>query len=353
MNNKEIDIFLENKNINFPFLLIWKNDDFEYKFKELNINKWCSIFFKKYVDKFIKIIKKYLTSKIYIRINGKTVLSIDKPLIIHNINKFILILRQKALQYGIGELFIIFPIIEKFEDFSLLKNFDGAYDLSKINLFQLNKNIYNISYYSGIIYKNICFKNINSNFPIYRVSILEINSNDTKINSLKDYSPEKYFILNKIIVEWTKNNYNEKNRFIFINSWNNFKEGNYLEPDDKYGYASINSFSKALFNISYRRNNYNLLNLKENCKIAVQAHIYYDDLISLIINKINNIPVKFDLYITTITYEKKVIIEKYVKQNLKSNKYEIKIVENKGRDILPLIIQLKNKINILEFSLFL
>jgi hypothetical protein len=41
-------------------------------------------------------------------------------------------------------------------------------------------------------------------------------------------------------------NYNKTNWFIFVNAWNEWGEGSYLEPDDKYGYSSINSLSKAL-----------------------------------------------------------------------------------------------------------
>lgn len=41
----------------------------------------------------------------------------------------------------------------------------------------------------------------------------------------KKYSPEKFYILNKIIIEWTKANYNKTNRFIFVNTWNEWGEG--------------------------------------------------------------------------------------------------------------------------------
>ena len=90
-------------------------------------------------------------------------------------------------------------------------------------------------------------------------------------------------MINKIIVEWTKQNYNKENRVIFINAWNECGEGSYLEPDDKYGYASINSLSKALFNLSYVKIN-NLINMNKTCKILVQANIYYENLINDIRN---------------------------------------------------------------------
>ena len=142
----------------------------------------------------------------------------------------------------------------------------------------------------------------------------------------------------------TKGNNNKNNYFIFINAWNNWKECSYLEYDEKFGYASLNALSKALFNLPLRNNNFNLLNLKKYCKIAIQAHIFYKDLIIEMFNKINNLPVKFDLFISTISIEIKNIIIKYIKKYSKSNKYEVIIVKNKGRDILPLLIQLKTKI---------
>ena len=101
--------------------------------------------------------------------------------------------------------------------------------------------------------------------------------------------------------------------------------------------------SKAIFNLPYQKNNNNFSNLKEKSKIAIQIHVYYEDLINEIINKTNNIPVKYDLYISTNSEEKKKIIEKYIKINSKANNYEIKVIKNKGRDVLPFLIQLQIK----------
>ena len=130
---------------------------------------------------------------------------------------------------------------------------------------------------------------------------------------------------------------------MFINSWNNYPERNYLEPDSVYGYSSINAFSKALFNIPFQAEIIDLFSFENKCIIAVQAHIYYEDLIDEIINKTNNIPVKFDLYLSIISKKMKKRIEDKIK-NSNANKYEIKIVKNKGRDVLPIITQMKFKI---------
>jgi lipopolysaccharide biosynthesis protein len=150
-------------------------------------------------------------------------------------------------------------------------------------------------------------------------------------------------MLNKNIISWTREKYT-KNLFIFINAWNEWGEGTYLEPDKKYGYASINALSKAIFNLPYMVKSYNSKNFNKKCKIAVQAHIFYEDLIIEVLNKINNIPVKYDLYITTDSEIKKEIIEKNIKKFSNANNYEILILKNKGRDVLPFLIQMHNNI---------
>ena len=334
---------LSHKDFYFPFFIIWNNEELEKKIinsQNYLLNK-RKLYYKT-LDIFIKTIKKYLILEIYININDKPVISINKPSLIPNIVEILLTLRKKAKENHIGEIFIFFPFRKIDIDIKFINLFDGSYDLSDNDIFEKNK-IKLINYYSGIIYKNIIFNKISKKYSIYRTITLEINNYNNEILS-KDYSPSKFYLLNKIILTWINKNYNKNNRFIFIKSWNNYKEGNYLEPDEKYGYASINSFSKALFNIPNKYNNFNFNYLNDNCFIAIQVHVFYEDLINEIINFTNNIPVKFDLYITTTSYEKKLKIEENLKNFSKANKYEIKIVMNKGRDVLPLLIQLKKNV---------
>ena len=91
--NQLLDIFLENKTNYFSFLIIWKNNNFKNNLLKMEL------------EKFIKNIKKYLISLNYIRINNKPAIMINHPLIFKNINETILILREKAKENGIGDLF--------------------------------------------------------------------------------------------------------------------------------------------------------------------------------------------------------------------------------------------------------
>ena len=339
-----INIFINNKEINFPFFLIWKNDKFDSNHHKNESLLLYQNYTSNDTNNFIKGIKKYLISKNYIKINGRSILGIYEPLLISNLKLFIFYLRKFANKNGIGKLYIIGTINENFHlNYSKFFDANFEYPPKNINLNELLKNE-NYYYYEGLIYKG---KNKDENNKIYKGIILEYdNSPEIVENSIifNKYSPIKLYLWVKSIINSTKKKDESNNIFFFINGWNNWKEGTYLEPDNKYGYASINALSKALFNISFINNNFNLANLKIICKVAIQAHIFYEDLIIDIINKINNIPIKFDLFISTTSKLIKEKIEIYVSHISKANHYEINIFDNKGRDVLPLIIQLKNKI---------
>ena len=335
---KDISFFLNEEKIEFPFLLIWENSNFR---------KLCNIIKKKVkqkinfssivLNKFVNQVKEFFIKRIYIKIKNIPILGITNPLIFDN--EEILLLRTIFNKNGIDNIFIICPY-ELHYLLDDIQSFDAVYDLPNYEFRNKNKDIFKISYYSGIIYKNINLNQFKCNTTIFRSSLSDTGLISKK-DPLKFYSPEKFYILNKVIIEWTKKNFEKTEGFFFINSWNDYESGNYLEPDEIYGYASLNSFSKALFNLSFNENDYNLLYLNNICIVAIQAHIFFEDLTFEVINKTNNIPFKFDLFITTVSLNKKIYLEQSIRNYSKAHEYKIDIVENKGRDVLPFIIQMK------------
>ena len=84
------------------------------------------------------------------------------------------------------------------------------------------------------------------------------------------------------LVDNARKNYDSEERFVFVNAWNEWGEGTYLEPDEKYGYANINTISKALYGRPFRdditfinNNSPKLEIIEENSSIAVQIHMFY------------------------------------------------------------------------------
>lgn len=327
---KPIELFIKYSNINFRFLLIWANENWTKKWdgkdKDIIIKQE---YFPEDPKNFIKDIKKYVKDKRYIRIEGRPILGLYEPNKIPNLRQTIEIWRNKSVEYGIGEIFILICINNnKTQDFEKLNLFNATYEFPPRNSFQ-NHRIPNkrTFIYTELLYKSFYFNDSQINItklPFFRGIMLEWD-NCPRMNNceiFEHYSPEQFYMFNKIIREWTYNHYKEELRFIFINAWNEWGEGSYLEPDNKYGYSSINSLSKAIFNIPYIYK-YNIFTLNKTSSIAVIVQFCDENLIKEVLTKINNIPLIFDLYIYIDSKINVDNIKKYIQANSKAHYFEI------------------------------
>ena len=348
--NEPLDLIISNENLNINFFLIWENDYFfmekNHKFTNYNIKD------------FFADLRKYILDKRYIQFKNKPIVGINR----FDINEIdIKNLRQILRDNDLGEIFILSSANDKDINDLLNKNgYDGLFYSTSYNSLEQVIYYFNNTYnylYTDLLYKTIEFEynnytNKNDKY-IFRTSFpvpnCPITGNKNNIKIYGDYTPEKFYFLNKIIIDWTLKYHSNNSKFIFIKGFNNnILNKNYLEPDNITGYSNINSLSKALYNlplISSEYFKYNLTYLQKGVYILVQAHIFYTDLLPEVINKTNNIPVPFDLYISTNTQEKKIFIDNYIKKNSKANNYKIFIFPNKGRDTIPFLLQLKNIIN--------
>lgn len=79
----------------------------------------------------------------------------------------------------------------------------------------------------------------------------------------------------------------------------------------------------------------------KNNKVALIMHLYFEDLIEYSFKYASSMPADTDIYITTDTEKKKEkIIEKFTQ--LKCSKLEVRIVQNRGRDVSGLLVGVKD-----------
>ena len=320
-----LKIFIEQRKNYFPFFLIIKNYNFSKIKHNTNNLLIQSNSEENKIKTFLNHLKQYIMSNNYVSIKNKPLFGVWEPIDMF----FLLNLRRIANDIGLAGLYIIV-----INDNNEIKNtndlFDGFTELKEfpsksLYIDEKLKNIYFFNYYYDFIRK----KNISENEFL-------------NLNIIEGSSSEKFYLISKYMINLAKNK--KRNNFILINAWNNIDQNYFLEYNEYHGYSYLNSLSKALLNLNFSSNQFYLNDLNNKSKIVVQAHIFYEHLISEIINKINNIPVKFDLYISTISGEMKYNIMKYINNShSKANFLEIVIYKNKGRDILPFLTQLKIK----------
>ena len=81
----------------------------------------------------------------------------------------------------------------------------------------------NYYFYTHLIYSNIFISSLKDN-NLFRMSVTmneyPIVINKTKSCIFPDYSPEKFYLLNKASIDWTKKKYDKDNQFILINNFN-------------------------------------------------------------------------------------------------------------------------------------
>ena len=175
---------------------------------------------------FIKDIKKYVKDKRYIKIDNKPVLGLYEPNKIPNLKQTITIWREKSRELGIGEIFILISINQnKTEDFQNLNLFNASYEFPPRNIQPLYRIFKKKTFiYSELIYKSINFNETKTNskkFPFFRGSMVEWDNcpRTNKCGIFDHYSPEKFYLFNKIIIDWTIKHYNKEQRFIFISKF--------------------------------------------------------------------------------------------------------------------------------------
>lgn len=255
---RPIDEILESKEPQFPFMMCWANENWT---RAWNGSKNQILIEQKYSDEDDYNHIHYLLDHIfcderYIRINGKPVFAIYRSSSFPNIKRTIEIWRNEAKKKGV-ELYIC-----RFESFNeKVTNlqelgFDAAIEFPphSISPYVIKHN--SLRQYINALTKRVfncsVWKNSTFNYSFYvKLRMNERNPEYKRyscITPMWDNSPRRkngYFVLKGSTPElYRKLLYNLYTRFkpysneenlFFINAWNEWAEGNHLEPDLKWG----------------------------------------------------------------------------------------------------------------------
>lgn len=255
---------LESKSPTFPFCLAWANENWYAKLWSKDIRNDRLLIEQTYkgVDEYTAHFYDVLTAfkdDRYIKINGKPVFMIYRPLANTEINVFIKTWRNLAIKEKINGIFFVGHCLNDSNNLSLYKEMD----FDAINILDMN----GFSTHTNWLY--LCLKKISR--KIFRLPFIvsynkvvkylnvECRKDNTLIPSILtgwDHTPRSG-INGTVMVNYTPSSFyrhlketfqlvNQHNhKLVFLKSWNEWAEGNYLEPDIKHGQSYLMQIKKV------------------------------------------------------------------------------------------------------------
>lgn len=259
---RPLDMYLNNPDINFPFCLCWANESWTKGFfgssKEVIMKQNHTV---ESYKKFIVDITRYLRDKRYMEINGKKLLMVYKPQDVPDCKNILKYWREYCKDEGIGDLYIIGCwTSDQKEDF-ISKGFDAVAEFQpgailsyceKINatIPFVNEDFSGAIYsYKDIVENKIYQKNF-SKEKMYHAAMPMWDNTPRRNNRggiiFDGATPELFQQWITAIIENNNERMDLDDNLVFINAWNEWGEGAYLEPDKRYGYAYLQAVLNAM-----------------------------------------------------------------------------------------------------------
>lgn len=258
-------------NPDFPFCLCWANETWSRKFwnKDGNVIGSETLIEQQYLGEQDDILhfNSLLTAfrdKRYIRIDGRLVFVVYRPLAFKEIERFIKLWNKLANENGLNGFYFIAYTLNADEDYSTLKTlgFDA------INSCRLNRNIKRSVVWAlrkaislifhtprRISYKKIIptlvtdFEKKDDVFPTMLPNWDHTPRSGINGDLFTNSNPELFSQHAENVLSHL--NFKAENRkYCFLKSWNEWGEGNYMEPDLKFGKKYIEVLGEIT-----RRNN--------------------------------------------------------------------------------------------------
>jgi lipopolysaccharide biosynthesis protein len=260
---------LQSGNPDFPFMLCWANESWHTKFwdkdgkahskKLLVEQKYCGE--SDYTQHFLSILPAF-KDKRYIKIDNKPLFMIYQPLQFRDIQTFITLWQNLAKQNGLEGIIFIGQTQHIDSDYNIIleKGFDFVNSVNFYNALKqrsLIKKIYD-SFRRNLF--NTPFIASYANAVKFMITKFEYNENvlpcvlpnwDHTARSgkngyvLTNSTPELWGELLKNTFKIVTNKPQNK-QIIFIKSWNEWAEGNHLEPDSKFGKRYLQELKKNI-----------------------------------------------------------------------------------------------------------
>jgi len=348
-----IENFLQNGDLDFKFCLCWANENWTRRWDGADNELLIAQSHNAEDDiALIRYLNRYFDDPRYLRIRGKPALTVYRPGILPDAEATVIRWRAEAKRAGLPGLFLIATNSFGFSEydecgFDALSEFPPHEIRSprNNNLVVLHQDYQgNVYSYAGIL-ESIKATSKEGDSAAQRTvfpGVMPCWDNTARRplrgNVFYGSTPVLFYEWLMHSIARAKRNAEEE-RIVFINAWNEWSEGAYLEPDQRFGYGylaacaaaitddvKVDSRVAALF--KQQRDSF-----KANHRRAVAIHLYYDDLATWFAQRVADFG-DVDVYMTVpraIDWDTAQAVRESFGQAY------ILEVDNRGRDIRPFL----------------
>lgn len=275
---KPVELMLKSSDLDFPFCLSWANESWGGVWhgspnKVLIEQEYPD---KKDIISHFEYLLKFFQDSRYIRIDDKPIFTIYRPDLLPDVNVFVDIFRELAFKAGLKGIYFIggynysmsWTVKSNIFDALISNGFNHAPDILfkkdsnilskqllklKIKLGLNKPMIYDFDALSEVISaidnKNkINFKNLIHDYYPLLITNWDNTPRLGNMGYLFDNFNKNTFI--KHINNCLNSTRSNKNKLVFVKSWNEWAEGNYLEPDSKYNVDLLKLIKGELLDFS-------------------------------------------------------------------------------------------------------
>jgi lipopolysaccharide biosynthesis protein len=359
---RPLDMFLADRGMDFNFCLCWANENWTKQWDGLDhevlITQQHS---KKDHEAIFEDLLRYMLDDRYVCIDGRPVIVVYRPGIISEVKALVQIWRQKATEAGLSGIYLVATNSFGFQSpkefgFDAICEFPPHglnVDCVDTTESRLNRD------YSGFVYRyeDVLAAELKklesppsddlSRFP----GVMPAWDNEARRpgqgNVFHGSTPALFHAWLTGAAVHVSRYYAAEKRFVFINAWNEWAEGAYLEPDRRFGYAYLaavrnvvqkfNVWPEPLQKLAAAYNGRSQSNASDT---VVCLHIFYPSLISEFAESVAQAKRarQMDVIVT--------IPDSWTEQDCVSMMKDLQpkhvlVTKNIGRDIWPFVQALK------------
>lgn len=344
--------YLANSDLDLPFSICWANENWTRRWDgmESDVILRQSYSHEKCIE-FIQDILPIIQDPRYIKVDGKPMVIIYRPLLIPNLDKVVLAWREEVRRAGLPGLWLVCA-----QTFGLIDprplSFDAAVEFPP---HKINDRIEDTPPQQGLwnpgftgktwLYASAVGESMTRErqpYPLYRCAFPSWDNEARRPSSgysFAQVSPAQFGEWLATCASFSRERNSSADNFVFINAWNEWAEGAHLEPDRHFGFAWLEQVAhqaqkKSTHPAAHLSYAVPVSDSKGKGKTAVIAHIYYEETWQDIAKGLAVMDTPFDLLVTT-TNEKFERVSQQVKADFPSA--EVFQIENRGRDIRPFV----------------